>query len=76
MGVTAKSLGIDQLEIEERLTLIGEIWDGISADAEQRPLSDATRAELSRRVADADLNPNDSVAWTSVKADAEDRLNK
>jgi len=27
MGVTLKSLGIDQLPVEERLALVEDIWD-------------------------------------------------
>jgi putative addiction module component (TIGR02574 family) len=49
--------GIDysHLSPAERLDLIGEIWDSI--DAEAIPLTDAQAAELDRRVAMLDANP-------------------
>lgn len=76
MNVSAKSLGIDKLPVEERIALIGEIWDSVSADAGALPLSDEIKTELDRRIADADANPDDSVSWEDVRASAEARLNK
>jgi len=50
MNVTAKSLGIDKLNIVDQIELIGDIWDGISREIESRPLSDELKAELDRRI--------------------------
>ena len=74
MAVTLKSLGIDRLGIEERLKLVGEIWNSIAADAGAVPMTDAQRAELDRRVEDHAGNPNDVVSWDEVKASIEERL--
>lgn len=68
MAVTAKSLGIDRLDVAERLSLVEEIWASICADAERFPLTDAQRLELDRRVADDDAFPDDVVPWNEVKA--------
>lgn len=57
MGMSAKSLGIDKLNIEERLELIGEIWDSVSEEAGDLCLSPELREELDRRLAAADSNP-------------------
>ena len=67
MAVTAKSLGIDKLDVDDRLALVEEIWASICADAERFPLSESQRAELDRRVADDDAFPGDVVPWDEVK---------
>jgi putative addiction module component (TIGR02574 family) len=74
MEQTVKSLGIDRLNVEERLALVEEIWATICADAVNFPLTDAQRAELDRRVADDDAFPDDVVPWDEVKASARTRL--
>ena len=68
MGVSVKTLGIDRLNVDERLALVEEIWATICADAKTFPLTDAQRAELDRRVADDDAFPDDVVPWDEVKA--------
>jgi putative addiction module component (TIGR02574 family) len=68
MDVSAKSLGIDRLNIEERLALVEEIWAGICADGANFPLTDAQRAELDRRVADDNAFPDNVIPWEDIKA--------
>lgn len=74
MAVTAKSLGIDRLDVEERLALIEEIWASICADQAKFPLTAAQRAELDRRVADDDAFPDDLIPWDEVKKSARARF--
>jgi putative addiction module component (TIGR02574 family) len=74
MSPTLTSLGIDRLSVEERLTLVQEIWDSIVADGQRPPLSDAKLKELRRRVAEDDANPDDVIPWEVVKAQALARL--
>jgi putative addiction module component (TIGR02574 family) len=76
MNASVKSLGIDQLPIEERLALVEEIWDTISADSSAVPLTDAQRAELEKRIAEDDAHPHDVVPWEQVKASTLSRLGK
>lgn len=76
MGVSAKSLGIDKLPVEERLALVSEIWDGISTDAESLELNDQMKAELDRRISDADANPGAGVPWELVEDQTRERLKK
>ena len=76
MAVSIKSLGIDRLGVEERLKLVEEIWDSIAADSAAVALTDAQRAELDRRIADHEANPNDVVPWEDVKASISERLRK
>ena len=74
MGVSVKTLGIDRLNVDERLALVEEIWASICADAKVFPLTDQQRAELDRRVADDDAFPDDVVSWDEVKASVRSRM--
>jgi len=76
MAVSVKTLGIDRLDVDDRLALVEEIWASICADAKTFPLTEAQRAELDRRVADDDSFPNDVVPWSEVKASARARVAK
>ena len=68
MSQTLKTLGIDQLSVEQRILLIEEIWDSISAEAEDLPLTDAQRQDLEHRLAAYNDNPNAGSSWEEVKA--------
>ena len=76
MGVSVKTLGIDRLNVDERLALVEEIWATICADTTAFPLTDAQRAELDRRVADDDSFPADAMPWDEVKASVRLRLER
>lgn len=68
MSGSMKKLGIDRLDVDQRLALIEEIWDSIDAeDSAALQLSDAQRAELQARLAEDDANPEDVVSWEDVK---------
>ena len=63
-----------RLSVEERLDLIGEIWDSIvDADPDAVPVPAEHIAELDRRLDDEKLNPDDSVPWDEVKRKLERR---
>jgi putative addiction module component (TIGR02574 family) len=70
---TLQELGADRWSIEERLALAQQLWDSVAADLEQQPLTESQRAELERRVALADANPQGGVAWEVVRAEARAR---
>lgn len=76
MGTSVKSLGIDKLDVDDRLALVEEIWASIVADAETFPLTSTQREELDRRVADDDAYPNDVVPWSEVKVAVRARLGR
>ena len=67
MASTMKDLGIDQLSIQDRLTLVQEIWDSIAAEADQVPLTAAQRSELERRLAAHAADPSNVIPWEEVK---------
>ena len=76
MSITSKNLGIDRMDVNERLALVEEIWASICADAQAFPLSEAQRAELDRRVADDNEFPDDVVPWDEVKKSVQARLGR
>ncbi len=76
MGVSVKTLGIDRLNVDEKLALVEEICATICVDAKTFPLTDAQRAELDRRVADDDAFPDDVLPWDEVKASVRSRLGR
>ena len=76
MSVSLKSLGIDRLSVEERLALVEDLWDSIAGESAATSLTDAQRAELDRRLADHEANPNDVVPWEDVKASIATRLKR
>ena len=60
-------IDIDHLSPQERLDLIGRLWD--SLDDEDVPLTPEQEAELDRRLATADADLADSVSWESFRAE-------
>jgi putative addiction module component (TIGR02574 family) len=57
-----------KLSVSERIQLVEDIWDSIAAETDTLPLTDAERAELDRRLADAEANPGVGTPWGDVKA--------
>jgi putative addiction module component (TIGR02574 family) len=58
-----------KLSLAERLELVEELWDSIAAECERQPfpLSDEQRADLERRLADADADPSGGTPWDQVR---------
>jgi putative addiction module component (TIGR02574 family) len=59
---------LQSLTVDERLTLVEAIWDSIDAEKDPVPLTDEQRAELDRRIADMDANPDAGEDWEVVLA--------
>lgn len=76
MRASLKSLGIDRLSVEERLTLVEDLWDSIAEDNTAVPVTDAQREELDRRLAEHEARPDDVVPWEEVKATITTRLKR
>lgn len=67
MSRSLQELGIDRMSIPERLELIGQIWDSITAADEELPIPDWHREEVDRRKAAADANPGGGRTWEEVQ---------
>ncbi len=70
MTPLAKSLGIDQLDREQRLALVQEIWDSLDVESHPPLLTESQRKEIALRAAQDDAEPGTAVPWEQVKADA------
>jgi putative addiction module component (TIGR02574 family) len=58
---------IRQLPVPVRLLLVEQIWDSIAEDEKQFHLSEAQTAELDRRLAALEADPNRGSPWSEVK---------
>ena len=56
-----------KLSVAERVQLVGELWDSIAADADAFPLTEAHKAELDRRLADHEADPDSAIPWEQVR---------
>jgi putative addiction module component (TIGR02574 family) len=52
---------IRRLSVDDRIRLIGDIWEMIHADSEPPPLTEAQRAELRRRIAEHKRDPSRAI---------------
>ena len=68
MAVTMKDLGIDRLSAADRLALVQEIWDSLTATPDEVPLTEAQKRELDRRLAELDANPKNVLTWEQIQA--------
>ena len=65
MGMPA--IDIDALEPEERLRLIGELWDSLLDRPGDVKLTESQREELDRRLDELESGRAKLVAWDVVK---------
>ncbi len=63
------TLGIDQLSVDDRLKLIGEIWDSLSETPEAIPLTDAQKQALDHRIAAFETDPEVGTSLEQVEAE-------
>lgn len=73
MGQALHALGIDNMSVEDRIDLVQDIWDSIAIEAGLLPPGTSEKAELDRRIAEDDAKPDDTVAWETIKAEAQAR---
>jgi putative addiction module component (TIGR02574 family) len=55
------------LSVQQRLELIGELWDSIPDSLDALPIPEWHREELERRLAAADADPEAAIPWEEVK---------
>ena len=58
-----------QLPVDERARLVEELWEEISRELEQRPLSEAERRLLDQRIRQHEESPTDVEAWETARDD-------
>ena len=59
MQTVTPSFSFEHLSTEERIKLIGELWDSLDPD-DAAPITEELAAELDRRVAKADASALDA----------------
>jgi len=74
MAVNMTDYGLDQLSVEDRLTLAQQIWDSIAEEVNRLPLTKAQQQEVDRRLAAHRANPQAAIPWEQVEAEARARL--
>jgi putative addiction module component (TIGR02574 family) len=65
-GMSPPTIDIDKLAPEERLRLIGDLWESLRATPEAAPITQAQRDELDRRLDDLERGTGDSVFWSDI----------
>lgn len=67
MTPTIESLGLRALPPSERIRLANDLYDSVGGDEPGPQISDELKAELDRRIADDDANPDDVISWEELK---------
>jgi putative addiction module component (TIGR02574 family) len=60
------TIDVDHLSTEERLDLIGQLWDSLGAEASTLPLSPAQREELDQRIDDLEREGPTGAPWNDA----------
>lgn len=56
-----------ELPVAERIRLVELIWESVAAVPDAVPVSDELKAELDRRLADFEANPEAGSPWEEVR---------
>jgi putative addiction module component (TIGR02574 family) len=67
MPSSLSELDLTQLTVDQRLELIGLLWDSIPESAESLPIPEWHRQELEQRLAAADAAPELAIPWEEVR---------
>jgi len=63
-----------ELPVAERLRLVELLWDSIAAVPEALRISNELKAELDRRLADSEADPEAGSSWEEVRSRILERL--
>jgi len=61
-----------KLSVAERIQLVEDIWDSISASPEMLPVTAAQKKELDSRLADYRANPTTGRSWEEIRDSLDD----
>ena len=73
MPLTLEQFGLNALPPDDRLALAGALWESVYDAVDQAPVPPELQAELERRLALADADPNRGIPWEQVRAEARAR---
>ncbi|MCP4698098.1 MAG: addiction module protein [Gammaproteobacteria bacterium] len=63
-----------QLSLDDQIELVEALWDNITEHNAAPLLTKTQKAELDRRLAEHEANPEDVISWSAVKASALARI--
>ena len=58
-----------ELESDEKIRLVQDLWDEIADEVSRLPLSEVQRRLLDERIADEEQNPDDVEPWSVAKGE-------
>jgi len=64
------------LPLPERIELAEALWDSITQEGYEPPLSPAQEAELNRRLEEHQRNPELAIPWEKVKAELDQKYSR
>ena len=76
MSISIRSLGLDELPVEDKISLIDQLWEDVIARDKVVPISDELAEELKKRLADYRANPENSYTPEQVREAALKNIGK
>jgi putative addiction module component (TIGR02574 family) len=64
--MSKSAINVNDLNPDERLRMIEELWDSLSDQPGSVPLTDAQRQELDRRLDDLERSGPEGIPWEEV----------
>ena len=64
------------LPLPERIELAAALWESITDEGHEPPLTSAQADELDRRLEEHRRNPSTGIPWEKVKADLNEKYGK
>jgi putative addiction module component (TIGR02574 family) len=71
--MASRAILADELTAQQRVELIGQLWDSLDPAA-AAPITNALAAELDRREAEADADPDAGELWLDIKSELAKKL--
>ena len=68
-----RSETLESLTAEERIALIGRLWDSLDPAA-AAPLTPSLAADLDRRETEADADPDAGIPWAALRDELQARI--
>lgn len=73
MNTTSLLTEIQKLPVADQVVLVQQIWDQIAESDTVLPLTEAQKAELDRRSAELEANPEMAIPWEEVQESLRNR---
>jgi putative addiction module component (TIGR02574 family) len=73
MVMASAKIPVDKLTADERIELMGRLWDSLDATS-AAPITPALAAELERRESEADADPGAGTPWSDIRSELRTKL--